>query len=131
MKFEYPKREVIRMSKVTISLFVVIFFCTQPAEAADLKRGELLLQTCTACHAITGDGLGPDLHNIVGRKSAQITGFEYSTAMNNAKLKWDRKTLVAFIANPQAVVKGTTMTFPGYANKADIDDVMAALTRLK
>jgi cytochrome c len=118
------------MSKITLSLLVSTFFCTQTTLAADIKRGELLLQTCSACHTILGDGLGPDLAGIYGRKSGQIAGYEYSPAMKKANLTWDDKTLAAFIQNPQAVVNGTKMTFPGYANKADIDDVLAALKQL-
>lgn len=97
------------------------------AAGPDLKRGQLLFQTCAACHSVLGDGLGPDITGILGQKSAQVDGFKYSTAMRQAKLIWDEPALRAFIANPQAVVKGTTMTFPGYAAPADLDDVIAYL----
>jgi cytochrome c len=104
---------------------------TGQASAADLKRGELLFQTCSACHTILGDGLGPDLHGIFGQKAAQIPGFKYSDALKNSGLTWDETTLRAFIADPQAAVKGTTMAFPGYKAAADLDNLIAYLKKLQ
>jgi cytochrome c len=99
--------------------------------AANPSRGELLFQTCSACHPITGDGPGPDLHGIYGRKSASIAGYEYSEAMRKAQLVWDAKTLSAFIAKPQEFVQGTKMTFPGYDQPADIAAVVAWLKQMR
>ena len=99
--------------------------------AADLKRGEQLFQTCAACHLITGDGLGPDLHGVFGRKSGRVAGYEYSPAMLKANLTWDLKTLSAFVTNPQAVVPETKMTFPGYTSPADVQNVVAWLKQLR
>ncbi len=103
----------------------------QSADALDLKRGELLFQTCSACHTPLGDGLGPDLHGIFGRRSAQAAGFDYSPAMKAANLTWDSATLTSFLKNPQTFVVGTKMTFPGYTNPADIEDVVGYLRQLK
>lgn len=114
--------------KTTISLTLLL--CVVPtwsvtAAGPDLKRGELLYQTCAACHSILGDGIGPDITGIIGQKSAQIAGFKYSEAMKKANLVWNEPALRAFIANPQVVVKGTTMAFPGYTAPGDQDDVIA------
>lgn len=115
---------------VAVALLVMLATAA-PARAADLKRGELLFQTCGACHPVTGDGLGPDLHGIYGRKSGQIADYDYSPALRAAKLTWDAKTLAAFIANPQKLVAGTKMTFPGYTTRADIDNVIAYLKTMR
>jgi len=99
--------------------------------AADLGRGALLFQTCGACHSVLGDGLGPDLTGIFGRKAAERTGFNYSTAMRASGVVWNDTSLRTFLREPQALVKGTTMTFPGYTAPADVDDVIAYLKTLK
>jgi cytochrome c len=99
--------------------------------AADLQRGELLFQTCSACHSVLGDGLGPDLHGIFGQKAAQIAGFKYSDVLKASGLTWDEKTLRAFIADPQALVKGTLMAFPGYKAEADLDALIAYIKTLQ
>ena len=95
------------------------------ASAADLKRGALLFQTCTACHSPLGDGVGPDLAGIVGKKAAQTAGFDYSPAMRASGLTWDESTLRRFITNPQQTVRGTKMTFVGYSNPDDVEAVLA------
>jgi cytochrome c len=103
----------------------------QDAAAADVGRGALLFQTCSACHSVLGDGVGPDLNGVYGRKAATLEGFHYSEAMKLSGITWDETTLRAFIKNPQSVVKGTAMTFPGYEKPADVDDVIAYLKTLR
>jgi cytochrome c len=99
----------------------------QPVRGADLKRGALLFQTCTACHSVLGDGVGPDISQIYGKKAASQAGFPYSAAMKASGIIWDDASLRAFIANPQGFVRGTAMTFPGYANPMDVEDVISYL----
>lgn len=114
-----------------IAVFAVLPGAQSPVLASDLKRGELLFQTCTACHNILGDGIGPDLAGIFGQKAALRPDFNYSPALKASGIVWDEASLRAFIENPQARVKGTTMLFPGYAAQADIDAVIAYLKTLK
>lgn len=101
------------------------------AAAADLKRGELLFQTCSACHNPLGGGMGPDLTGIYGRKAATLRGFNYSGSMRESGLVWNEANLRAFIMDPRALVKGTTMSFPGYSKKSDVDDVLAYLRTVR
>lgn len=71
---------------------------------------------CAGCHAI-GDGeshrIGPDLQGVFDRKSASARDFEYSTALRSSGIRWTAQKLGEFLANPQSVVPGTTMSFPG------------------
>jgi cytochrome c len=99
--------------------------------AADVDRGALLFQTCSACHSVLGDGIGPVINGIYGRKAATREGFKYSEAMKLSGIIWDEATLRAFIKKPQSVVKGTAMAFPGYEMPADVDDVIGYLKTLK
>jgi len=101
------------------------------AAASDLARGELLFQTCAACHNPLGDGIGPDLHGIYGRRAATTPGFNYSAALKNSHIVWDDAALRAFVKDPQSFVKGTLMSFPGYPAPADVDAVIAYLKTLQ
>jgi len=87
-------------------------------------RGALLFQTCSACHNVLGDGIGPDLTGIYGQKAAGRPNFSYSEALRNSNLVWDEATLRTFIRDPQALVKGTKMVFPGYSDDADVEAVI-------
>ena len=66
---------------------------------------------CRTCHTVKeGDNrLGPSLHRVIGRKSASVPGYGYSGAMRNADIVWDKATLDRFIANPDEVVRGSSM----------------------
>jgi cytochrome c len=66
---------------------------------------------CRTCHTLKeGDNrLGPNLHNIIGRKAGSVSDYGYSSAMKDADLTWDTKTLDRFIANPDQVVPGNRM----------------------
>jgi cytochrome c len=61
---------------------------------------------CRTCHTLKeGDNrLGPNLHNVIGRKAGSVPDYGYSSAMKDADLTWDRATLDRFIANPDQVV---------------------------
>jgi cytochrome c len=66
---------------------------------------------CRTCHTLKeGDNrLGPNLHNIIGRKAGSVPDYGYSSAMKDADLTWDRALLDHFITNPDQVVPGNKM----------------------
>lgn len=92
------------------------------AQAAPTSiAGKTAFQSCAACHSVQPgvSRLGPSLAGIVGKPAAQAEGFRYSPAMAAAKkLRWDRKTLDAFIAAPRTALPGTTMAFAGVSDPA-------------
>jgi cytochrome c len=47
--------------------------------------------------------------------------------MKNAKIRWDAKSLDAFLAKPAAKVPGNKMVFAGLANPVDRANVIAYL----
>lgn len=114
-----------------------LFFAASGATAtgaapADPARARVAFQACAACHSDKAGvtRLGPSLSGIFGKPAAQAKGFRYSPALAKAKLRWDRKTLDAFIANPKAVVPGNRMSYPGVsdpAKRAAIIDYMQSL----
>lgn len=120
------------MKKVAIASLLCALGLIQSVAALDLKRGALLFQTCAACHSVLGDqSIGPNIVGIYGKKAGQDTHFRYSTTMVKSNLIWDDETLRTFVTNPQALVKDTTMTFPGYMKAEDAADVIAYLKTLK
>ncbi|XSC47990.1 c-type cytochrome [Bradyrhizobium sp. RDT10] len=53
--------------------------------------------------------LGPNLHNIIGRKAGSLPDYGFSSAMKEAGFVWDEEKLDRFIANPDEVVPGNSM----------------------
>jgi cytochrome c len=98
--------------------------------AGDAKRGAQLFRQCMACHSVAeGEHLtGPSLAHAWGHKAGTGTGFQrYSDAMKRADVVWDDATLDKWLANPQALVPGTSMTFPGLKDAKDRLDIAAYL----
>ena len=101
------------------------------APAADAEHGKVLFQACAACHSDRPGALGPDLKGVFGRRSAARDDFRYSNPMLRANLVWDEAKLKAYIADPQAKVKGNRMPYGGLTNENDVDDLVAYLKVLK
>jgi len=88
----------------------------------DVGGGETVFQACSGCHMIgdgESNGIGPDLRKVVGRNVATTKGYRYSAALSRLGGKWTRERLDQFLANPQAYVPGTKMSFAGIANEVD------------
>jgi len=110
------------MSRTTISGLVGTIFLTllgfpaasqEPArKGADTESGQLTFNNaCRTCHTTKeGDNrLGPNLHNVIGRKAGSLPSYGYSSAMKDADFVWDKKKLDRFIAKPDEVVPGNNM----------------------
>jgi cytochrome c len=113
-----------------IASVAVITAATAPARAADAAHGKELYQACIACHSEKPDAIGPSLKGVVGRKAAALDDFRYSAPMKRANLTWDDTNLKAYIADPQATVKGNRMPFGGVREAKDVDDILAYLKTL-
>lgn len=105
------------------------------AQARDpaVERGRVLFNRCYACHTAYGNERGEhglSLWRIVDRRAASVRGFEYSPAMRGKGrdgLVWTEAELDRFLANPAAVVPGTSMPFPGLADPRERADLIAFL----
>ncbi|AJR24972.1 MULTISPECIES: cytochrome c family protein [Sphingobium] len=99
------------------------------AQAGDAAKGKAVFARCMACHTVDPgvNRLGPSLAGVVGRTSGTVPGFAYSAAMKNAKIRWDAKSLDAFLAKPTAKVPGSKMIFAGLPNPADRANLIAYL----
>ena len=101
--------------------------CGALEAAGDAKRGEQVYGRCAACHALGYDGVGPRHCGVLGRRAGAVAGFPYSAAMKKSGIVWNAKTLDRFIADPVAVVPGTTMTYAGIKDAAERADLVAYL----
>lgn len=119
----------------TVAGVVALAALSGQAMAADASKGKALFETCAKCHSISAESdstlVGPTLRGIVGRKSASIEDFRYSTAMRAANLTWDEANLKEYITDPQAKVKGNRMALKSTFEPAEIDDIIAYLRTLK
>lgn len=71
---------------------------------------------CAACHEVTAGArpsLGPNLFGIGGRKAGSDADYDYSPAMKAAGVNWSAETLQAFVIDPNKVVPGNKMDYPG------------------
>jgi cytochrome c len=122
---------VSRWGMIGIALACVV---SGRAFAQDVAAGEKAFVVCRACHQIGPNAkiaVGPVLNGIVGRKAGTYPGYSYSTANKDSGLTWDEDTLRKYLADPQAVVKGTKMIFPGIKDPAKVNDVIAFLKTYK
>ncbi|HMT40359.1 MAG TPA: cytochrome c family protein [Sphingorhabdus sp.] len=104
-----------------------------PAATAEIS-GEKSFAKCTACHKVekgAPNGVGPNLHGIVGKAVASTEGFAYSTAMKAKGGNWDEATLDAYLENPRKVVPGTKMAFAGINNAEERTALIAWLKEQK
>ncbi len=97
--------------------------------AGDPAAGRQVFRKCQACHSLEPGKniLGPSLGAIVGRKSGSEPGYNYSPAMKQANIVWGDKTLDSYLADPQKVIPGNKMPFPGLKTEHDRADVIAFL----
>jgi cytochrome c len=94
----------------------------------DPVKGKAVFARCMACHKIDASntsGLGPNLNRVVGRRAGTLPGFRYSPAMAGANRAWSEAALDAYLAAPARAIPGNRMVFPGIANPADRQNVIA------
>ncbi len=101
--------------------------------AADLTKGERIFKgQCSTCHTVEAggaNGTGPNLHDVVGANKAKHAGFAYSAALSGLGSAWSYENLDAWIKNPAAYAKGTSMSFAGIRKDDDRAAVIAYLAK--
>jgi len=99
-------------------------------DEGDPRRGAQAFRQCAACHSLEpGRHLtGPSLAGVVGRRAGAAEDFgRYSEALASSGLTWDRGTLDRWLANPQALVPGTSMRVQPIADPDTREDLIAFL----
>jgi cytochrome c2 len=98
----------------------------------DVARGQALFQDrCSQCHVLGGQGMGPDLTGVVGRKAGSAPNFSYTPALTASGLTWTPASLDRFLTDPRALVPGTAMRVKliDPARRADVIAYLASLSR--
>ena len=120
--------------KISVALALLAGSTLAAQAAGDAKAGADVFKRCAVCHTSDkggGDGLGPNLSGIFGRKAASRPGFSYSAPLKKSGLVWNEANLTKWVAGPARLVPGTKMTFAGLSSKKQQADVVAYLAGLK
>ncbi len=124
-------RFVIMAAALTAAPVLALAAEPSPASIGNPTQGKADFAICSACHQVGPDAknsIGPELNGIVGAKAGEDRGgFEFSSALKNANLTWTVDNLQKWLANPQKMVSGTKMVFPGYPSEKMRNDVIAYL----
>jgi cytochrome c len=120
---------------LSFSIGIVIAIGATTAQAGDAAHGKALFTAnCSVCHNADKDGankIGPNLYGVIGRPAGTHPGFNYSSVMKSAGLAWTPDKLAAYLAGPQKMLPGVKMTFAGFGNPSDAQDVISYLGTLK
>ena len=103
---------------------------TSPA-AGDALRGAALYQTsCSACHAIDSNKVGPAHRGVMGRRVGSLPGYRYSDELARSRLRWTPQTLNLWLEDPEELVAGQRMGFQ-VDSAQERADLIAYLATLK
>lgn len=97
---------------------------------ADPAAGKRAFSKCLVCHTDQKNGpnkIGPDLWDVVGRKKAARSNFQYSSALQKLGGAWTYEDLDNWITKPSSYAPGTKMTFAGDSNAQDRANIIAYL----
>src|SRR5947209_1074214 len=99
-------------------MIMAMSFAARPAvaQSGEASRGERLFRACAPCHSLEPNRnmTGPSLAELWNRRAGTLETFNrYSPALKSSGITWDDKTLDPWIMDPQHLVPGNTMTFPG------------------
>jgi cytochrome c len=128
-----------RLSVTLLALFAAACGRQAPSPPATIEeRGLAEFRACAVCHARTDPAdpstlrlIGPSLYGVLGAPSARLPDYDYSPAMRRAALIWDETTLDAYLAEPQAIVPGTRMSYAGEPDPEARAAIIAYLKTLK
>jgi cytochrome c len=102
----------------------------------DPENGKKVFRKCLACHSVDAGApskVGPNLNDVVGRKSAAVEGFKYSPAMVKMGEEghvWTPEEIDKLLEAPTKAFPGIKMTFAGLKKPQERADVIAYLVSL-
>ena len=96
----------------------------------DATHGEKVFKKCSACHIVAKGGknlIGPALYGVVGRATASVPNYSYSSALKAHGKNWNFEELNAFLLKPRSYIKGTKMAYAGLRKDKDRASVILYL----
>jgi cytochrome c2 len=138
-------RDIAQMEDGSILLWtdtgklVLLAPAREPSPSARLTAAlqaptKAILADCAECHGLDeGDARAAkiSLWGVFGRPIAAGDARLYSTVMKETAGEWDEATLDRFLADPAAMVPGTTMQYSGIADPETRRQVVEFLKELK
>jgi cytochrome c len=119
------------MHKTFIIAVTAIGISSGSTLAQDVQKGQTVFNMCLPCHSIgpsAENKVGPELNGLDGRHSGSVSNFDYSDANKNSGIVWSEASFKKYIQNPQGVIPGTKMIFPGVKNEQQVNDLWAYLS---
>ena len=102
------KRIGLPLAAAALSLATIAL--AQSPLVGDPVRGKSQFdRRCTKCHE--DSTMGPPYTGLFGRRAGTVKGFDYSEALQNAKVDWGPATLDKWLTNPDAFVPGNLMGY--------------------
>src|SRR5262245_62270403 len=100
-----------------------------PALTGEAAAGRQVYKKCQACHSLEPgkNGVGPSLTGIIGKKAASVANYNYSPAMKASNITWDVASLNKYLLDPQKVIPGNKMPFPGLKTETERNALIAYL----
>lgn len=123
----------VRVARLLFPGWVLLVLATGASgvvAAADTEAGAHAFRLCAGCHSLDpGHQMtGPSLAHLWGRKAGTAKGFtHYSAALESSGIVWNEKTLDAWLADPDGLVPGNAMVFPGIRDAHVRADLIAYL----
>ncbi|MGE3248258.1 MAG: cytochrome c family protein [Beijerinckiaceae bacterium] len=123
---------------LAIAGFTAIGAASALAQNADEKKiiddAKSVWGQCRACHQVgktARNAVGPVLNGMMGRKSGEAKGYNYSAANKKSNLTWDDATFREYIKNPRKKIPGTKMAFAGIKGETADKKIDALIAFLK
>ena len=136
---EKPKQSAYKIEGVELTSSVGTTIKTKEVVQLDIKEilalgdavhGEKVFKKCSACHIVAKGGknlIGPALYGVVGRASASLPDYAYSSALKAHGKDWNFEELNAFLLKPKSYIKGTKMAYAGLRKDKDRASVILYL----
>jgi cytochrome c2 len=122
-----------RMTKPALLLAAAALALSFGGRDAAAESGQdVFTDNCAVCHSPDSgtNKLGPSLFGVVGRKAGAVADYTYTPATKNSGITWDAASLDKYITNPQGVIPGTKMLFPGIKSADDRKALIGYLSSL-
>ncbi len=113
-----------------IAAFAMAMMSSPASADGDPVRGQRAFGACAACHSLEPDRnmTGPSLSGLWSRKAGGLASFSrYSSALKSFGIVWDDASLDEWLRDPQHLIPGNTMTFPGIKDAKPRADLLAFL----